>query len=166
MLKLELTSTVDDNLISTFFNNNKDGISKILRFDSPIESEAVDANDTEEQLKRIKWHFSDAALPQEPYKIIDTTTNNVVGYLSLALGNIKIHTGLNLSSKTWEEIAPAIHEIMVENNLSKWQIWAQYEESNKSLVESCYNRTDLFSLDKVVEIDAHAADCLLILNRV
>jgi hypothetical protein len=166
MLKLELASTVDNNLISTLFNNNKDGISKILRFDSPIESEAVSADDTEEQLKRVKWHFSDDALPQEPYKIIDTTTNTVVGYLSLALGNTKLHTSLNLSSKTWEELAPAVHAVMIENNLTKWQIWAQYEESNKSLVESCYNRTDLFSLDKLIEMDAHASDCLLVLNRV
>lgn len=166
MLKLELTSTVDDSLISAFFNNNKDGISKILRFDSSIESEAVDADNTEEQLKRVKWHFSDAALPQKTYKIIDTTTDTVVGYLSAALSDTKFHTGLNLSSKTWEELAPVVHAVMVENNLAKWQIWAQYEESNKSLVESCYNRTDLFSLDKLIEIDAHASDCLLILNRV
>jgi len=161
MLKLELETSVDDAFIEEIYYQNETELCKMLRFESVLEHENVPASDPEERLKRVKVQFSDMLLPLRTFKIIETDTETTVGYLSAVPSTTKFHTSLNLSDKTWEELAPAIHSYMTGKELQFWQCWARHEESDVDLINASYNRDDLFSLVSKELMDAHVDDCLL-----
>lgn len=165
IIKKETQTNINLEKIEQLYLENKTKVSNLLRFDGQDPEKTIDENNLEERINVISWHLNSEMFKH--FEIVDTSNEeNVLGYISVVLSPLKLHTGLNLSPYSWEELTPAIHSFMSEKEITKWQGWTTYTPVEKDSIINSFNRPDLFTYVGSTNVDVGIDDCIFELNKV